>query len=197
MYVALSEYRIGLNGFRKSMMTLHCVLIFPMCVFILFPAVPMKPSIIWIINFPVRQKRIYTETNTYSNTSQICIFITEIHVKINTNLIRFFAVNAITILSNTKYCKISFVWSAVPVIKCFSKGQNVNILNILRGHRRRFWAVSVDTHVPETVPRCYHSGFAVRNVTPLDVIWMKLFFCLPDLGRSPTNFVSMKWFIIR
>ena len=54
----------------------------------------------------------------FSNTSQIRIFITEIHVEINKNWIRFFfLVNAITILSNTKYCKISFVWSAVPFIK--------------------------------------------------------------------------------
>ena len=31
----------------------------------------------------------------------------------------FFALNAITILSITKYWKNSFVWSALPVIKCF------------------------------------------------------------------------------
>ena len=32
----------------------------------------------------------YIETKKFSNSSQIRIFITEIHVKINTNLIRFF-----------------------------------------------------------------------------------------------------------
>ena len=38
---------------------------------------------------------------------------------------KFFTVNAITILFNTKYfkhrCKIWFVWCAVPVIECFQK----------------------------------------------------------------------------
>ena len=38
----------------------------------------------------------------------------------NTNLIRCFCRNAITIFSNTEDGKISFLWSAVPVIKCFS-----------------------------------------------------------------------------
>ena len=37
----------------------------------------------------------------------------------------------------------------------FSKGQSVNILNFLDVHRRRFQTVSADTHVPETLPRCY------------------------------------------
>ena len=39
----------------------------------------------------------------------------------------FFAVNAMTILSNTKYCKIAIVWSAVPVIICFSKEKKEEI----------------------------------------------------------------------
>ena len=117
----------------------------------------------------------YTETKKFSNSSQIRIFITDIHVEINTNLIRCFCrQNVITILSNSKYCKISFVWSAVPVIKCFSKGQIVNILNILCVHRRRFWTILVEVHVPETVPRSYTKRFAVRNVTRLDLICMKL-----------------------
>ena len=65
---------------------------------------------------------IYTETKKFINTFQILVFITEIHVEINTE---FLPVNAITISFNTKYfmhlCKISFVWNAVPVIKCFQK----------------------------------------------------------------------------
>ena len=69
-------------------------------------------------------------------------------------------------LSNTKYCKISFVWSAVPVIKCFSIGQNVNILNILYVHRRWFRTVFVDTNVPKTVPRCYTKRVCYKKSHP-------------------------------
>ena len=36
---------------------------------------------------------VYTETKKFSITSQIHIYITDIHVEINTNLIRFFAVH--------------------------------------------------------------------------------------------------------
>ena len=78
----------------------------------------------------------------------------------------FLALNVITILSNTKYCKISFVWSAVPVIKWFSKGQNANILNILHVLPRQFRAVLVDINVPETVPRCYTKRFCCKKCHP-------------------------------
>ena len=71
----------------------------------------------------------------------------------------------IAILSNTKYCKISFVWSAVPVIKCF-KMTNFNILNILHVHRGRFWTVLVDTRVPETVPKCYTKRGCCKKCHP-------------------------------
>ena len=56
--------------------------------------------------------------------------------------------------------------------KMFSKWQNVNILIISHVARRRFLTVLVDTYVPETVPRRY-AKFAVRNLSRLDVIWMK------------------------
>ena len=114
-------------------------------------------KIIWKIRSVFLLTCEYTETKKFSNTSQIHIFITDIAIEINTNLILsfFFAADVITILSNTKYCKIVFVWSAVLVIKCFLKVQNVNILSILHVHQRQFWTVLVDTHVPQTVPRCY------------------------------------------
>ena len=72
----------------------------------------------------------------------------------------------ITILSNTKYCKISLVWSAVPVMNCLSNGQTVNIFNFLHVHRRRYWTVLVDTHVPETVPRCYTKRVFCKKCHP-------------------------------
>ena len=148
---------------------------------------------------------IYTETKKFSNTSHLRIFITETQVKINTNLIRFFffALNVITILSNAKYCKISFVWSAVTVINCFSKGQNVNILNILYVHRRRFLTVLIGTFVPETVARCYtkrvcckkcHPSWSYLHETFLQ--WSCFFLCLSDLGRFPANFVCTKAIVL-
>ena len=54
----------------------------------------------------------------------------------------------------------------MPVIKCFSIGQNVNILNILHVHRRRFRTVSVDTHVPETVARFYTKRVSCKKIYP-------------------------------
>ena len=70
----------------------------------------------------------------------------------------------------------------MSVIQCFSKGQNVNVLNILHVHRIRFRTVLVDTHVPERrrVPRCYtkliwwkkcHSSFVKSewNVPPMEL----------------------------
>ena len=115
---------------------------------------------------------IYTETKKFSNIPQISIFITEVHVEINTRWIRIiFVVNAMTTLFNAKYCKISFVWSAVPVIKCFSKGQNINILNILCMLRRRFgwfwWTFTYQRQFLDVIK----SVFAARNVTFL--MWMK------------------------
>ena len=65
---------------------------------------------------------------------------------------------------------MSFVWSAVPVIKRFSKGQNVSILTILHVHRIWLRTILVDTHVPQKVLDIIQSGFAVRNGTRLDVV---------------------------
>ena len=141
----------------------------------------------------------------FSNTSQIRIFITEINVEIKTHWIRILlAVNATTILVNTKYCKISFVWNAVPVIKRFSKEQNINILNILHTLRRRFQTVVSDYHVPETVPRYYakrvcckkcHLSWYDLNETFLH--WIYFFVCRSDLARSPVNIFCTKRLIIR
>ena len=57
--------------------------------------------------FDIKDKKdfdiLYTGTKKFSNISRILIFITEIHVKIYTKLIRFFfTVNANSILFNTK-----------------------------------------------------------------------------------------------
>ena len=93
----------------------------------------------------------------------------------------------------------------MPVIKCFSKGQIVSILNFLHVYLRLFWIVSVDTHVPEIVPRCYtkrvcctkcHPSWCDMNETFLQ--WRNCcFFCLSDLGRFPANFVCTNRFISR
>ena len=106
----------------------------------------------------------YTETKKFSNTSQVRLFITENHpLKLKHELNKTFAVNAITILFNTKFCmhrwKISFVLSAVPVGKMIWKRQNSNILTFHLLHRIQFRTVSVDPSVPETVS--WHS--AVRR----------------------------------
>ena len=61
--------------------------------------------------------------------------------------------------------------SACP--KIFSKGQNVNILNILHVYRRRFWTVLVDNDVQMYQRQFLYviqSGFAVRNTTRFEVI---------------------------
>ena len=147
---------------------------------------------------------MYTETKKFSNSSRIRIFIIEIHVEISTNLIRFFfAVNPITILSNTKYCKISFVWSAVPVIKCFPKGQNVNVSTFSMcfgdGSAQFRWTLTYQRQFLDVI----QSGFAVkkspvlmwfeRNFPPVELVF---FFCLPEFGRSPANFVCTKRLIM-
>ena len=68
--------------------------------------------------------------------------------------------NAITILFNIKCCmhrcKISIIWSTVPVIKMFLKVQHglQNILTILYKHRLQLRMVSANPRVSETVPRC-------------------------------------------
>ena len=69
-------------------------------------------------------------------------------------------------------CNVSFAWSAVPVIKMFLKGQNVNILTILHVHRRRvrFWQIPANQRQFLDVQQ---SGFAGRNLFRFDVIWMK------------------------
>ena len=91
-----------------------------------------------------------------------------------TNWIRYFvAVNTITILSNTKYCKISFVWSAVPVIKIFQK-DNISIfwtfsMCIGDGSRQFWWTLTYQRQLLDVIL----SGFAVRKVIRLDVIWLK------------------------
>ena len=154
-------------------------------------------------------KRIYTRWYIYwnkkfSNTLQIRKFITEIHVEIYTE---FFTVNMITILFNTKYfmhwCKISFVWSAVPVIKCFQKDKMSIFWSsstcIWDCSRRFCWILTYQRQFLDIM----QSEFVVRNFSRIYVIWMKRsssgvsFFFLPDLGRSPANFICTKRLFIR
>ena len=127
----------------------------------------------------------YTETKKFSNTSHIRIFITDIHVEINKNLNRFyFAVNVIALLSNTKYCKIAFVWSAVPVINVFQKDKMSifwTISTCIRNGSGKFWwTFTLQRQFLDVIS----SRFAVKHVTRLDVIWIKRSF-------SGVSFISV------
>ena len=74
----------------------------------------------------------------------------------NTNWIRYFvAVSAITILSNTKYCKISFVWSALPVIIFFQK-DNISIFQTFSacigdGSRQFWWTLTYQRQLLDVI----------------------------------------------
>ena len=92
-------------------------------------------------------------------------------------------------------CKISFVWSAVPVIRCFQKDEMSIFLSsstcILDCSRRFSWILTYRRQFLDVI----QSEFAVRNFSCLDVIWEKRssrgvnFSGLPDLRRSPANFL--------
>ena len=85
----------------------------------------------------------------------------------------------------------------MPVIKCFSKGHNVNILNILHVHRRRFRTITMDTHVPETVPRFYKADLlsemapvlmgSERNGPPVEFV---IFSVCPISGGLQSTFFA-------
>ena len=141
----------------------------------------------------VPQVLIYWNKKVKQHRSHIRIFITDIYVEIYTNLNRFFAVNLIILLSNTKYCKFSCVWSAVPVTKCFTKRYNVNILNDIQVYRRRFWAVLVDFHVQEAVPRCYTKRVCCKKCHPswcdlkLNIPSVELVFYLSACSRAVSS----------
>ena len=149
---------------------------------------------------------IYTETKKFSNTLQIRIFITEIHVEINTE---FFIVNLCdyNLTQNQIFHALlpNFIFMERSVChKMFSKGQNVNILIFLRLHPRMLQTVLVNTHVPETVPRhyakrvcCKKSLPSIYDLNETFLQWSKFFFCLPDLGRFQANFLCTKQLFIR
>ena len=165
---------------------------------------------------------IYTETKKFSNTSQIRIFITEIHVEINTNLIIFFGskcnynlIQYLIIFFGSKcnynliqyqihlYCTISFLWSAVPVIKCFSKDKMSIFWTfstcIGDGSAQFLWTLTNQRQFLDVI----QSGFAVRNVTRLDVIWIKrassgvsfLSVCPVSGDLQPTLFARNDWLL--
>ena len=116
-------------------------------------------------------RSIYTETKKFNNSLQIRIFITEIHVEINTE---FFTVNSITILSNTKYfvhCwKISFVWRAVAVIKYFQKDKLAIFWSsstcIWDDSGQFWWILTYRGQFLDVM----QNEFAVRNLSRLHVI---------------------------
>ena len=118
-----------------------------------------------------------TPASITSHHRSVCLL--QKNIRWNDNKLKqIFAVKAIAILFKTKSCtdrcKISFVWSTVPVRKkMFRKGQNVNILTILHVHQIQFRAVSVDPSLPETFIVSQKTGFAGTNLFRLDVIWMK------------------------
>ena len=91
----------------------------------------------------------------FGNTSQIPIFITEIHVEINTYLNGILQVNAITILFINKSCMHSSqAFFGMARSACHKKNiQNINILSHLHVQWRLFLTVLVDSRVPRTVLR--------------------------------------------
>ena len=65
-------------------------------------------------------------------------------------------------------------------------------------HRRRFRTITMDTHVPEIVPRFYTKRILLSEMAPVLMgserngpqVEFVIFFCLPDLGRSLVNFFA-------
>ena len=87
----------------------------------------------------------------------------KIKIQFNLNFIRHFAVNAFTILFNTKSCmdrcKTSYLWIAMTVRKCFKQEKKVNNFTIFNVHWRQFRTISADVCIPETAPRRKQSAF--------------------------------------
>ena len=110
---------------------------------------------------------MYTVTKKFSNTLQIHIFITEIHVEINTELFHSkcdYNLIQYQILHASLQNFICIERSACH--KMFSKGQNVSMLIILHVHLRWFRTILVDTYVPETVPRRYAKRVCCKKSLP-------------------------------
>ena len=112
----------------------------------------------------------------------------------------FFTVNAMTILFKTNYfmhrCKILFVWSAVPVIKCFQKDKMSIFWSsstcIWDGSGRCWWILSYQRRFLDVM----QSEFVVRKLSRLDVIWTKrsssgVSFCLPARSRAVSSQLSL------
>ena len=117
---------------------------------------------------------MYTETKKFSNSLQIRIFISEIHVEINT--IFFYS------KCDKNHIQYQLLHASLQNFICtehsvchtmFSKGQNVNILIILHVHRRWFrtlmWILTYQGPFLDVM----QSEFAIRNLSRLGVIWMK------------------------
>ena len=98
---------------------------------------------------------IYTQTKKFSNTSQMRISITEIHLEINTNLHGFFGSKCDYKLIQYQILQNFICMERSACHKMFLKKQHVNILNFLHVHRRQIRTVSAETHVPETLLTCY------------------------------------------
>ena len=161
----------------------------------------LSNTFLLIVYFNVLFAIFYWKKIVKQHITDTHIYYRKQSVEINTNLIRFFIVNAIIILFDTKSCMhpcnrnlILLVWSAVPIIKMLWKRQNVNILTILQVHRRRFLTILADPRLPESLPRLQQSGFAEGNLSRLDKIWTKcssmwfsFFFGLSDFRRSQAN----------
>ena len=89
----------------------------------------------------------------------------------------------------------------MPVIKRFSKKQNINIFNILQALRRRFRTVVVDFHVPETVPRyhtkrvcCTKCHLSWYDLNETFLHWSYFLFVGPISDRlQPTFFARNDW----
>ena len=108
-------------------------------------------------------------------------------------------------LFDTKYfmhrCKISFVWSAVPVIKCFQMDKMSifwsSSMCIWDGSRRFWWILTYQRQLLDVM----QSEFAVRNLSRLDVIWMKhsssqVGFFLPARSQVVSSQLSLRETIV-
>ena len=145
---------------------------------------------------------MYTETEKFSNTSQIRIFISEIQVEIKTNLIRFFCSKCDYNLIQYQILQNFICMERSACHKKFcSKGQLPIFWTfsvcIRDGSGQFRWTLTYQKLFLDVI----QSGFAVRNVTRLDVICMKrssigvsfFFVCPISGGLQPTLFAQNDW----
>ena len=145
---------------------------------------------------------MYTETKKFSNTSHLRIIISEIHVDINTNLIRFFCSKCDYNLIQYQILQNFICMERSACHKMLCKKTKMSIFWTFStctgdGSGQFRWKLTYQRQFQDVI----QSGVAVWNVIRLDVIWMKSsssgvrFFsvCPVSGGLQPTLFARNDW----